>query len=149
MDTWIPDQFGTVDTLIVRPDLIIVNDFKGGRGVVVDADNNLQMMLYALGAWDQIARHKTEATDFLLVIDQPRVRGQGSEWRTTLRELLIFAEKAAAAALRTLDPNAELVPSIGGCRFCKAAKHSACRSEEHTSELQSRGHLVCRLLLEK
>src|SRR5690625_2643155 len=26
---------------------------------------------------------------------------------------------------------------------------SALRSEEHTSELQSRGHLVCRLLLEK
>src|SRR5690625_5779810 len=26
---------------------------------------------------------------------------------------------------------------------------SSCRSEEHTSELQSRGHLVCRLLLEK
>src|SRR5207253_8880145 len=25
----------------------------------------------------------------------------------------------------------------------------SCRSEEHTSELQSRGHLVCRLLLEK
>src|SRR5690625_5831711 len=27
--------------------------------------------------------------------------------------------------------------------------HDAVRSEEHTSELQSRGHLVCRLLLEK
>src|SRR2546429_2569727 len=27
--------------------------------------------------------------------------------------------------------------------------HSAARSEEHTSELQSRLHLVCRLLLEK
>src|SRR5690625_5984369 len=26
---------------------------------------------------------------------------------------------------------------------------NAVRSEEHTSELQSRGHLVCRLLLEK
>src|SRR5439155_18792335 len=26
---------------------------------------------------------------------------------------------------------------------------TAARSEEHTSELQSRGHLVCRLLLEK
>src|SRR5207253_11342878 len=26
---------------------------------------------------------------------------------------------------------------------------AAIRSEEHTSELQSRGHLVCRLLLEK
>src|SRR5437870_8077967 len=27
--------------------------------------------------------------------------------------------------------------------------HAAVRSEEHTSELQSRGHLVCRVLLEK
>src|SRR5215510_15843440 len=27
--------------------------------------------------------------------------------------------------------------------------HARVRSEEHTSELQSRGHLVCRLLLEK
>src|SRR5439155_26194953 len=33
-------------------------------------------------------------------------------------------------------------------RFGHAWLH-ACRSEEHTSELQSRGHLVCRLLLEK
>src|SRR5207253_11263526 len=30
-----------------------------------------------------------------------------------------------------------------------AAKARQGRSEEHTSELQSRGHLVCRLLLEK
>src|SRR5439155_18747577 len=28
-------------------------------------------------------------------------------------------------------------------------EHCLQRSEEHTSELQSRGHLVCRLLLEK
>src|SRR5690625_6157382 len=28
-------------------------------------------------------------------------------------------------------------------------QHIESRSEEHTSELQSRGHLVCRLLLEK
>src|SRR5690625_2271889 len=28
-------------------------------------------------------------------------------------------------------------------------RRNALRSEEHTSELQSRGHLVCRLLLEK
>src|SRR5207253_6851247 len=30
-----------------------------------------------------------------------------------------------------------------------ASNHLCFRSEEHTSELQSRGHLVCRLLLEK
>src|SRR6266508_5442746 len=33
--------------------------------------------------------------------------------------------------------------------WADAARHSLGRSEEHTSELQSRGHLVCRLLLEK
>src|SRR5690625_5489326 len=31
----------------------------------------------------------------------------------------------------------------------KREKNVSLRSEEHTSELQSRGHLVCRLLLEK
>src|SRR5690625_6049076 len=37
------------------------------------------------------------------------------------------------------------------CHIRKRKRHSdvSCRSEEHTSELQSRGHLVCRLLLEK
>src|SRR5690625_5524301 len=35
------------------------------------------------------------------------------------------------------------------CSTIKMVTPSALRSEEHTSELQSRGHLVCRLLLEK
>src|SRR2546422_1924637 len=34
------------------------------------------------------------------------------------------------------------------CRGARATP-ACCRSEEHTSELQSRLHLVCRLLLEK
>src|SRR5690625_5494450 len=33
--------------------------------------------------------------------------------------------------------------------FSENCSMDAVRSEEHTSELQSRGHLVCRLLLEK
>src|SRR5437870_13503119 len=46
-------------------------------------------------------------------------------------------------------------PEITLGRFVKRRRQAgwsartACRSEEHTSELQSRGHLVCRLLLEK
>src|SRR5690625_5745630 len=41
-------------------------------------------------------------------------------------------------------------PEIKAVRFRKNyGKSQALRSEEHTSELQSRGHLVCRLLLEK
>src|SRR5439155_22823936 len=38
----------------------------------------------------------------------------------------------------------------GRLRLAEArSQDAAMRSEEHTSELQSRGHLVCRLLLEK
>src|SRR5690625_5842982 len=46
-------------------------------------------------------------------------------------------------------------PCLTGWAVCAAAAAMAAdprpdsRSEEHTSELQSRGHLVCRLLLEK
>src|SRR5439155_22532322 len=40
------------------------------------------------------------------------------------------------------------VATTFGPRTLRGA-HASRRSEEHTSELQSRGHLVCRLLLEK
>src|SRR3989442_11085325 len=58
---------------------------------------------------------------------------------------------------RSLFPSAPKVP--GATRFfTRTARDTGClpfvsssvvRSEEHTSELQSRPHLVCRLLLEK
>src|SRR3712207_8380720 len=45
---------------------------------------------------------------------------------------------------------ATLHPSIMAASDCTSAKAMAlARSEEHTSELQSRQYLVCRLLLEK
>src|SRR3989442_11438730 len=40
-------------------------------------------------------------------------------------------------------------PSARAPRCRSWARSRPCRSEEHTSELQSRPHLVCRLLLEK
>src|SRR5690625_6408272 len=39
--------------------------------------------------------------------------------------------------------------SLIGRSYHVLTRHKLRRSEEHTSELQSRGHLVCRLLLEK
>src|SRR5437870_8629974 len=58
----------------------------------------------------------------------------------------------------TLFPYTTLFRSLGFCSGTSSALAcgigflkpiNKCRSEEHTSELQSRGHLVCRLLLEK
>lgn len=126
MDPWIPEGFGTLDAGGISDDLIFVDDLKFGRGVVVDAERNKQMMIYAIGFWMNYARHKTQAKRFLLRIDQPRVLGGGSEWYVTLDELLVFAEEVAAAAIATLDPNAPLVPSVKGCQFCRAASNAAC-----------------------
>src|SRR5207253_7890766 len=50
---------------------------------------------------------------------------------------------------RRLHPIEELDHRHQSWRDDPALQWDAIRSEEHTSELQSRGHLVCRLLLEK
>ena len=47
---YVPDGFGTGDCLIIASPRLHVIDFKYGLGVLVDAYQNPQMMLYALGA---------------------------------------------------------------------------------------------------
>src|SRR5207253_1087631 len=54
-----------------------------------------------------------------------------------------ISHKVLAATLRSLEHEGLI------CRTVYAEIPPRVRSEEHTSELQSRGHLVCRLLLEK
>src|SRR5690554_7358192 len=46
-------------------------------------------------------------------------------------------------------PGARRWLAVGCAAMCHGRGGGADRSEEHTSELQSRPHLVCRLLLEK
>src|SRR5207253_7704374 len=41
------------------------------------------------------------------------------------------------------------ISTVQTAAWCATSLSTMRRSEEHTSELQSRGHLVCRLLLEK
>src|SRR5437870_7853377 len=75
--------------------------------------------------------------------------------------LLGLRGQAKSRILRGLvDLLDERIPVVPGCEIhddplaplcaaCRARVATEGRSEEHTSELQSRGHLVCRLLLEK
>lgn len=121
LSPWLGEgQSGTMDTGIVLPDLIVVNDYKNGFSVV-PVESNEQLMLYALGFWHMIARHLTSATRFLLMIDQPNAFGGGiKEWEVSLDGLLAFGERAREAAGRTADPYAPGTPSPSACRWCKA-----------------------------
>src|SRR5690625_6703503 len=58
--------------------------------------------------------------------------------------LTLLGPLGGAAAFPVVDGNED---DIG--LYTDGSSDSMDRSEEHTSELQSRGHLVCRLLLEK
>lgn len=130
LDRWMPGQFGTLDRGVVTKKLIVISDLKWGEGVPVSPVENEQLMIYALGFWDEIARHYTEATDFLLIVDQPRAEGGGGEWRTTLDDLLEFGRKIKRVAKRTYDPDAPLVPGLKQCKFCPAAKTARCPAYE-------------------
>ena len=62
--------------------------------------------------------------------------------RLLLLPVLLFLFSVAVFAIVQAPPGDFLTTYV-------ATLASSGRSEEHTSELQSRGHLVCRLLLEK
>src|SRR5258708_23619290 len=66
---------------------------------------------------------------------------------TTLFRSLLARRHADGAAAVMLYRHEHASPSPGGGGSHAGAKRR--RSEEHTSELQSPDHLVCRLLLEK
>src|SRR3712207_7946160 len=63
-------------------------------------------------------------------------------WQSIVPELVPRSDIKGAVALNSLGINIAraIGPAVGGFLL---------RSEEHTSELQSRQYLVCRLLLEK
>ena len=130
MDPWIPGGFGTLDAGGISKTRIIIDDLKFGKGVLVDAERNKQLMIYALGFWQNYARHHTKAKRFLLRIDQPRVAGKGSEWEVSLDELLAFGEEVTAAVARTLAPDAPLNPGPKQCQFCRASRNLLCEVQD-------------------
>lgn len=124
---YVPDGFGTGDCLIVADKLLHIIDFKYGQGVLVDAEKNPQMMLYALGAL-RIFDCLYNITEVSMSIYQPR-RENISTWTISVKELDEWAEK-------TLKPRAELAFKGEGdycpgswCQFCKAMVKCRARAE--------------------
>src|SRR3989442_8163404 len=70
-------------------------------------------------------------------------------YTTLFRSLVILNRGAAGASPRPSALEVGAVPNPRRRLEPPGAGTRRSRSEEHTSELQSRPHLVCRLLLEK
>lgn len=111
---------GTADALILADSELQLHDLKYGRGVAVYAEENEQLMMYALGALELYGA----LGDFervRLVIHQPRI-GNLSEWDCTIADLQAFATRVGIAAAQTSQTGdaALFHPGEKQCRFCKA-----------------------------
>lgn len=128
---YVPEGFGTADCLILAGDTLHVVDYKHGKGVVVDADHNPQMMLYALGAMSELSLlYRFKFVHMTIV--QPRVNNI-SEFTMAADELIEWGEKV-------VKPKAEAAISGNGefeagdwCRFCRAKRQCKTRYEANDS----------------
>lgn len=129
---YVEGGFGTGDCVIIADGTLNVIDFKMGAGVLIAADDNPQMKLYALGAlelFDGIYDIDTVS----MTIYQPR--------RDNISTHTVFKESLYQWAAETLKPIAELAYDGEGefrcgdwCQFCKA-KHDCRKRAEQNLEL--------------
>ncbi len=123
-----PDGFGTADCIIIGAGRICVVDYKNGSGVPVDAENNSQMMLYALGALEVYAPiYGNSIQEIHLAIVQPNAGGV-KEWNLTRAALEEWGESfAKPRAALAYAGEGEYCPG-DWCRFCKAAAQCSARA---------------------
>lgn len=126
---YVPEGFGTGDAVIVSDDKLHIIDYKNGIGILVDAVENSQMMLYALGALE-IYDAIYDIKEVSMTIFQPR-RENISTWTISVESLKDWGENE-------LKPKAEIAIKGEGefcpgewCVFCRAANICRARAEEN------------------
>ncbi|MBH1939891.1 DUF2800 domain-containing protein [Mobilitalea sibirica] len=125
---YVPDGFGTGDCLIISDDRLHIVDFKYGMGVLVDAVDNPQMKLYALGALE-IYDSLYDINEVSMTIFQPR-RENVSTWTVPVDELKVWAEEELRPkAVKAYNGEGEYIPGEW-CTFCKAAVRCRARAQE-------------------
>ena len=124
---FVKEGFGTSDCIIIDNDTIFVIDFKYGTGVKVDALNNTQMMIYAIGALEMFDGI-FDINHVVMTIFQPRLNNI-STFEMTKDDLYHWA-------LAILKPAADMAYQGAGdfkcgdhCRFCKAKANCRARAE--------------------
>jgi len=120
-----PDAVGTADAVVlsyVNQEITVI-DLKYGRGLRVEAEQNLQLIIYAL-AMLELYGAIVEWRTVRLVIVQPRAGGV-REWVITVDELGAYAKTISIAAERVRQAQREgaaghLNPGEKQCQWCRA-----------------------------
>jgi len=125
---YVPDGFGTGDCLVIADGTLHIVDFKYGQGLLVEAEDNPQMKLYALGALE-LFDGIYDIVSVAMTIYQPR--------RENVSTHTVFKESLYQWADEVLQPLAQLAFVGSGeycsgdwCRFCRAAVKCRARAEE-------------------
>lgn len=125
----VPDGFGTADCLMIGSGRIDVVDYKNGSGVVVEAENNPQMMLYA---WGALRYFRPIFGDSIKVIHMSIVQpnaGGVREWEAPLSELIKWTEKVVRPTAKRAFDGVEDYQAGEWCKFCKAKATCSKRAE--------------------
>ena len=110
-----PSLGGTADAVVVEGNHLHIIDAKFGR-VPVEAENNKQLMTYALGAMRQLnAPADIQCT---MHIFQPRAGH--SKWTVSGVDLISHGHDLVNSARLALSPDAPTIPSPDACKYCKA-----------------------------
>jgi hypothetical protein len=126
---YVPDGFGTGDCVIISDDRLHIVDFKYGMGVLVDAEDNPQMKLYALGALE-IYDSLYDIKEISMTIFQPR-RENVSTWTVPVEELKAWAEEELKPkAAKAYQGEGEYMPG-SWCTFCRASSRCRARADEN------------------
>lgn len=120
MTRWVPECFGTCDGLLIGDGILHVVDFKYGAGVPVSPEENTQMMLYALGAWE-LFRATDQINTVRMSIVQPRIQSEPETWEIPENDLTRWAESfLKPMAQLAWEGKGQLNPGEKQCRWCKA-----------------------------
>ena len=143
---YVPEAFGTADTVIISDDTMEVIDLKYGKGVPVYAEYNTQLMLYGLGALRNYSL-MYDIKNVKLTIVQPRINNISS-WEISVDELIKFAEETIKPAAEKAFKGEGELKAGSWCKFCavknkcrelynenlKIAKHEFAKPEFLTDE---------------
>ena len=132
---FVKEGFGTSDCIIIDDDTIFVIDFKYGKGVKVEALNNSQMMIYAIGALEMFDGI-FDINHVVMTIFQPRLNNI-STFEMTKDELYNWAFTVLEPAAKKAYQGTGAFESGEHCRFCKAKNNCRTRAEYVYKTLQN------------